>query len=176
MHRYFETQLDNENVFLVIRKHWIVIFGRVLFILLLLAIGIAIRLGAFKLFPNLDVYPWVNIANIAFILYLAILWVGLFLALIFYYLHLQIITSIRLVDVNQSGLFKRNVVELQLENVEDVTSETFGPLETILNYGDVIVQTSGAEMRNFTFESVSHPERVKKLILDLYEKRLQKIK
>ena len=74
----------------------------------------------------------------------------------------------RMVDVDQAGIFRRKVTEIQIENVEEVTSRSHGVLATIFNFGDVTVQTSSAEV-DFVFENVAHPEEVKKIILDIYE-------
>ena len=104
-----------------------------------------------------------------FIFYFGLLLGGL-LIIVFYYLSVQIITEMRMVDVDQAGLFGRRVTEIQIENVEEVTSKATGILATVFNFGNVTVQTSGAEI-GFVFENVAHPETVKKLILDLYEQR-----
>jgi len=82
---------------------------------------------------------------------------------------MQIITNVRIVDVNQVSLLHREVSELNISNVQDVSSEITGVLGTMLTYGDVLVQTAGVQQK-FVFEKVAHPESIKKLLLDLYEK------
>jgi uncharacterized membrane protein YdbT with pleckstrin-like domain len=87
---------------------------------------------------------------------------------VLYYLNMQIITNIRLVDIEQVSLFARTVSELNIHNVQDVTSESHGIFATLFGFGDVYVQTAGAQQR-FVFETIGHPEEIKKLLLDLYE-------
>jgi len=50
--------------------------------------------------------------------------------------------------------------------VEDVTSNVTGATRVIFNYGHVFVQTS-AEKREFDFEDVANPSKVRDLIADL---------
>jgi hypothetical protein len=94
---------------------------------------------------------------------------SLFLIFVFYYLNIQIITSIRVVDVTQEGLFDHVVSELHIDKIEDATSQVTGILGTIFNYGSVFVQTAGTTER-FEFHNVPNPAAIEKIILDLYEK------
>jgi len=87
-----------------------------------------------------------------------------------YYLNIQIVTNLRIVDIDQTGLFNRRISELHIDKIEDVTSEEKGPFATIFQYGNVYVQTAGTVER-FVFERVPNPERIEKIILDLYENR-----
>ncbi len=86
-----------------------------------------------------------------------------------YYLNIQIITSLRIVDIDQVGLFSHTIAELHIDKIEDVTSETKGVLGTMFDYGNVFVQTAGTKER-FQLDNIPHPGQVEKIILDLYEK------
>jgi len=92
----------------------------------------------------------------------------LFLFFVFYYLNIQIITNIRIVDITQVGLFSHTLSELHIDKIEDATSQSNGILGTLFNYGDVFIQTAGAIDR-FEFRNVPNPSAIEKLVLDLYE-------
>jgi hypothetical protein len=62
----------------------------------------------------------------------------------------------------------REVSELNIETIEDVTSQNVGVFGNILNYGTVFIQTAGAAQR-FEFHNVPHPGEIASLILQLYE-------
>jgi hypothetical protein len=94
---------------------------------------------------------------------------SLFLIITIYYLNIQIITNLRVVDVSQEGLFSHTISELHIDKIEDATSQTNGVLGTIFNYGDVFVQTAGTVER-FDFHNVPDPAAIEKIVLDLYEK------
>lgn len=170
MHKLFDSQLENEKVYLVIREHPVLLALRLALVAFLAAIGIAAHIAAHIFLPEILGETALNmVILIVYIYYLGLLMGGL-LVIVFYYLSLQVITEMRMVDVDQHGLFGRKVTEIQIENVEEVTSHTTGILATIFSFGNVLVQTSGS-VAEFEFNHVAHPEHVKKLILDLYEQR-----
>ncbi len=174
MHKLFESQLDNERVYLVLREHPILLFSKLGFICFLALMGIAGYFGYTYLGSSLWGDTFTKFLQYLFSLYYLGLTLGALLVFIFYYLSLQIITDIRMVDVDQHALFGRKVTEIQIENIEEVTSHTTGFIATVFNYGNVLVQTSGS-LAEFEFNHVAHPEHVKKLILDLYEQRRHQI-
>lgn len=170
MHKLFESQLDNEKIYLILREHPILISFRLFFILFLVGLGIVGQVFLPRLLPFELTDTAAGVTTLLFSIYYLGLLLGALLVIVFYYLSLQIITDMRMVDVDQHGLFGRKVTEIQIENVEEVTSHATGFLATIFTFGNVLVQTSGS-VAEFEFNHVAHPEQVKKLILDLYEQR-----
>lgn len=85
-----------------------------------------------------------------------------------YWLDVFILTERRILDIDQKGLFSRTVSELRLYRTQDVTAEVKGMLHTILDYGNLYIQTAG-EIERFHFEDIPHPNHVAKLILELSE-------
>jgi hypothetical protein len=84
-----------------------------------------------------------------------------------------IVTNERIVNIEQLGLFSRDVSELELENVQDMTVEVLGIIPTFLNYGNLYVQTA-AEKERFVFRHVPNPYAIKDLVMNLqksYEKK-----
>ncbi len=168
MHKLFESQLDDEKIYLVIREHPILLWFRIALIVFLFIIGIAAQILVPRIIPDFFSELALGVISLLFYVYYLGLLLGSLLVFVFYYLSLQIVTDHRMVDVDQSGLFRRKVTEIQIENVEEVTSSAHGLLATIFNFGNVLVQTSSAQ-NEFQFENVARPEQVKKLILDIYE-------
>ena len=112
--------------------------------------------------------PFSKYINILVKIFVTFITMGIFVTWSMYYLNTDIITSIRIVDISQDGLFQHTVSELRLMNIEDVTGETKGILGNIFAFGNVYVQTAGKEER-FTFQNVPHPDKVEQLIQDLCE-------
>lgn len=100
--------------------------------------------------------------------YLLFIWLFFFFSFIDYYLDVWIITSERIIDIEQRGFFSRVISEQKLFRVQDVTSEIHGALPTIFSYGDVHIQTAGAKER-FRFRQVPDPDRVRDMIIRLAE-------
>jgi membrane protein YdbS with pleckstrin-like domain len=98
-----------------------------------------------------------------------------------YYLSMQMVTSDRLVDIDQRGLFNRELNELAMDNVEDVTYKQVGPVSALFNFGTVSVQTaaevatkenkSQALTGGFVFENVPSPAEIHAIITQLYHSK-----
>ncbi|HDQ88580.1 MAG TPA: PH domain-containing protein [candidate division WWE3 bacterium] len=87
-----------------------------------------------------------------------------------WYFNVYIVSSKKIVDIDFHGLLYKNISEAPIKNVEDVTSNVSGLMGTIFNYGYVYIQTS-AEKREFEFEDVDNPAKVRDLIADFVERR-----
>lgn len=80
-----------------------------------------------------------------------------------------IMTDKNLTQVLQRGLFSRQVSELSMANVEDVTANVHGAFASMLNYGDLMVETAG-EKDNFNFSFCPNPNYYGKIVLDQRQK------
>ena len=85
-----------------------------------------------------------------------------------YWLDMWIVTTERVIDIEQLGLFNRTTSELHLAAIQDVSAEIKGVTATFLDYGDVYVQTAGS-VTHFHFQAIPHPERVRETILRLVD-------
>jgi hypothetical protein len=93
-----------------------------------------------------------------------ILFVGVYM-----YLHnLLIFTNTHLVKVEQISLFQRQVSQLSFLRVEDVTGRKIGLLQTLFDYGEIEIQTAGAENK-FVFKNVPSPEVLADQALEIHE-------
>ena len=92
-------------------------------------------------------------------------WIYFFLIWFDVWFDTWIITDDRIINIEQSGLFSREVSELKLARVQDVSVEVHGFFQTFLNYGDVHIQSAGEEER-FQFRSVPDPYGVKNIIMN----------
>ena len=167
--RLFPSQLDTETIFLVVREHWVRLALKIV-IWLILAIALVLFEKAgptyTPVFFSEQAAPITNIFTQVYTLFLIL---ALFIIWIIHYLNIQVITSLRVVDISQDGLFSHIISELHIDKIEDVTSEVNGILGTIFDYGMVYVQTAGTTER-FEFNNVPHPAQIEKIVLGLYEK------
>lgn len=172
MEKYFASQQTDEEVILVVRKHWIVLFlpfliGTAVYLLSLLMV-FALPSYVPSLFTGFAYNITVPIISLIFLyntLFLYIKW-------LMHYLHVGIITNEHLVDIGQKNLFARKISQLGLENIQDVSASQMGMLQTFYNYGDVTIQTAG-EMPNFTLEKAPNPYDLEQKIMELKEEFLK---
>jgi hypothetical protein len=156
-----------ETVKIFLRRHWIDLVRIVLFsglmLLVPVVVGVVLQLADISL---LDHPIWGPALVLLFSSYLFIVFMITITELTDYWLDVWIVTTERVINTEQLGLFNRLVSEVHLEQIQDITSETRGFLETFLTYGDVYVQTA-AERERFRFKNVNNPDDVKIAISEL---------
>jgi len=164
---YFEIKKD-EKILRIIHRHWFDIFVQYIPLLGLLLL----MLGSFFAAPFMFTNVTAAGSELFFFfqsLILLILWLYGFLIWVDYYLDVWIVTSQRVINIEQRGLFARHVSELKFTQLQDVSTEVEGFIPTLLNYGDIHAQTAAEETR-FTFRHVPNPYRIKATLMELQQK------
>lgn len=162
---HFDGQKKGERIMLVSHRHWFNICIQFVLVLAILVLFIVAYASVPVLFPEVKTI-YAGVFNFFASLFLMLVWVFAFTIWIDYYLDVWIITDKRIVNVEQRGLFNRQVSELEHIRVQDVTTDVEGFFPTFLNYGNVFIQTA-AEKERFTFRSVPNPYAIKDLIMKL---------
>lgn len=108
-------------------------------------------------------------------LWLLITWVSLFYFWTDYYLDILIISNKRIIDIEQQGMFYREISSFPLENIQDITIDIPGIVATFLDFGNVKLQTA-SEKSNFIIPNAAHPEIVKQTIQDAHDKALETLR
>lgn len=165
----FPGQHDNEQVVLFLRRHWFVFFTHLLSVIGCI-IGLIFVFVFLNLFSeNLSQSEYFNLLLFGESLGTLFVWNLFFILWLDYYLDAWIVTNERIININQKGFFNRDISELKLTKIQDVTSEIIGVIPTILGYGNIYVQTA-AEVERFTFYQIPNPNEVKNIIVELQQK------
>ena len=95
-----------------------------------------------------------------------------------HFLSMYIITTHRAVDIDQMGLFVREVNSLSMDNIENVSYKKTTVWENLFDFGSVIIETAGSDKglattNGFVFEHVSNPSSVSMLISGLRENNIK---
>lgn len=156
-----------EVVKIFLRRHWIDLLKIFLFSGVMLLVPVAIFVLSNVVDAHLFAHPfWGPLGALMLFGYLLIIYCITLTEVTDYWLDVWIVTTERIINAEQHGLFNRLVSEVHLEQIQDITSETKGFLETFLTYGDVYVQTAG-EKERFRFKNVDNPDDVKITISEL---------
>jgi hypothetical protein len=159
--------MPDEQIVKVLRKHFFLLFKKVIFFLVLIILPYFLYRILLLQYPGLlsgqVSYPVILIAGSTFYLFV---WLFFFFTFIDYYLDVWIVTTRRIIDVRQNGFFSRTISELEIEKVQDTTSEIKGFFPTILKYGNLYVQSAG-EVERFVFQQVPDPDNVRDVIIKL---------
>lgn len=159
----FEGKRETEEVEMFLYSHWLILVLK------------AIYYGLLALLPLVPViffareiinYELVSLSFILLTAYYMILWAGICYETMIYLLDTWIVTDERIIDILQKGFFVRNVAELDLSRVQDISVKTSGIIQTIFDFGDVDIQSAGA-INKFRFRQVAHPQMVKDRIMKL---------
>lgn len=160
---HFEGEEDGEKVVLLIRRHPFFILLRLFFFFILVLIPIAIISTFSSFIYSHHIFNFFLFASSVWYLFI---WSGIFYALTMYTLDVWIVTNHRIIDSTQHGFFDRRVSELHLTRIQDISVQTQGVIQTVLHFGDLQVQTAGAEEK-FKFSQIPNPVKVKDEIMRL---------
>lgn len=153
----FQTQDPEEEILVILRAHFLTnIPWLVIAILLFLAPTVL------RSFPLLDSFP-VRFQMMFVVVWYLILLMYVFERFLSWFFNMTIITDERIVDVDFLNLTTKKVADADLDKIQDVSFTNSGAIGTIFNFGDVLVQTA-AEVTEFVFENVPHPEDVAKIL------------
>lgn len=163
----FIQQKSYEHIVSKLRRHPVTYIPTLLFFGILLLIPLALYLMLKSIFPEILEMPTVSILGILFfsIYYLSIA-LFFYTSFITFYLDLLIITNDRLIDINQDNLFSRRISEMDLHQIEDVTSEVRGFFPSLFNYGTLTIQNASAVVK-FIVPNVKNPSKLREMILTL---------
>ena len=157
----FEGKLPDEHVYIVVRKHWFVLLQKFLLIFLFAVVPFLVNTSLIDTFVGSEMAMFVWFLTILFYLYL---WYAAFFQIMLYLMDIWIITDHRIIDSEQYWLFSRSVAELNLKNIQDISVEINGLFPTILNFGNLEIQTAGTSNK-FFLSGVANPIEVKNIIM-----------
>lgn len=127
----------------MVRRHWFVLAKPLVFFAIALVLPTVVLSLAPSLFPALSSPDYEPALNFFLTLYFMGLFLFLFIFWVNYYLDVWIVTTQRLIDIEQKGLFSREIAEMRLSRIENVTVEVSGFIQTMLGFGDIKVETAG---------------------------------
>lgn len=163
----FELEPD-EHVVIEARKHWLLFLSELLpfAILAVLPFALPKLLVLVPFFiPYASYFEYQSIVMRAVLgVWLLIVWTLAWVAFTRYFLNAWILTNHRIVTIKQRRFFSREVSSLFLNRVQDVTTNVVGILSSLLNIGDIQVQTAGEDVV-FVMRDIPHPERLCDVIL-----------
>jgi membrane protein YdbS with pleckstrin-like domain len=162
---FFAEQEPDENIELFLRQHGITNLGWIIsaiFAILVAPFLVWIDQGLVDFIPDVPI----NIAIGAFIIYYLLVTVFVLEKFLFWYFNIYIVTNRHIVDVNFTSLLSRDITEVDLVNIESVSSRVAGILGPLFNFGDVEVETA-AKTQAVNFSKVPQPDKVADRIEDL---------
>ena len=76
-----------------------------------------------------------------------------------------IITSERVIYLEQKGFLIRKIIETSLDKIQDVSSDTKGLMKTALDFGNLMIRTAGvSEGTEIIVKNIAHPYEIQQEI------------
>ncbi len=147
MQKAFEGQRTGEEVLYIFRRHFSTTRRGFLFMLFMIAFG-AVPFAIWKQDAQMT-FVWIIFGLIGVL--------GYAYAVLLWYFSFYMITTERLRQTRQKGLFKKTVVDLDLEKIQSISFGVPGMFGAMLDYGTILVQTGAGDL---VMSMVSHPETV----------------
>jgi hypothetical protein len=163
----------NERIYHIVRKHWFILFRDTVGSVFLFAVPFAVYI----IFPTdgiiLTPETTFNLPALSdsLLLLLSSGWTLLWWTRVVaiwtdYYLDTWVITNSRIIDIEQKGFFSRQISSFRVDRIQDVTVDTHGIIATLLHFGNIQVQTAGAEQK-FVINGIPNPDILKDEITTL---------
>lgn len=140
-------------------------------------VGLAVALGlVWFLIPTLlegDVQQRAqHLVSLFAVIALAVTAFFLLIATYIYRKNQWVVTDDSIQQFQQVGVFKRQISELSMANIEDISAEQNGLLATAFGFGTLKVETAG-ERSNFHFQYCPKPNKYAQIILNARERFIE---
>ena len=161
----------DEKVILLQRKHWFIFVAQIFGLALSALIPLVVVPASSWLMPEL--YDFFGTARSFAVLVFAssawfmLLWLLLAITFTNHYLDVLVITTKRMIDIDQQNLFARDIATIPCQNIQDIKIEVKGLIATFFNYGDIHIQTAGSHKETL-IKGIKDPEHVKDKIMSIY--------
>lgn len=157
--KYFDDQLDDEEVLYVFRKHPIVMRKGLVF-------------GMFG--PLLGVLPATFRPELGFGWFVGGLIAGCVLGVLFFFpswmnWHFTafVVTNQRFIQITQKGFFHRSVNDIGLNHIQSTNYAISGVEQTLFGFGTITLQTY---MGDIVLHDIHHPARTQRRMQDIMRK------
>lgn len=153
---------EREVVLQVCRKHWIFLWPRSIFMALVAIVPVIVVAWLLSWAGWFDGLAR-TIFFVAALVWLAWWAVRIFLNWYRWQNDIWVVTNQRIIDSLKPHPFSHRLSSADLINIQDMTVDRHGPLQTMLNFGDVICDTASGG-RDFAIVGVPDPQSVQLLV------------
>ena len=163
-----------EEILLTQRRHWLPVTLELASFAVLGILPALLISGSFSLSysQRLVLAGYIPSALFIYASWLMLLWIGAAIAWTNHHLDVLFVTNKRILDVDQLGLFSRDLAEIRIENVQDVHVEIKGFIPSMFNYGNLAIQSAG-EQNEFKVINFHDPHGIREAIAKAHEASLR---
>lgn len=153
----FTGQGPNEDVLVVMQRHPMVLFKA----------GLIVSVGLILVVASFAIFGASSYSSLIATIYIILALIYGFASWHVWQKSHYIVTNNRVISMLQKSLFHRVISEVPIKLIKNVSYETSGLFQTILDYGAVKVLTSGKDEPDVSFLDISHPYGVQQRITEV---------
>ncbi len=160
---------DSEKIWIVLHRHWIVFVFKIFYILFLIVSSWIILLmkdGIIQIFGGALFWWCMSLYWILFLTFIFLSWIN-------DELDLFIITSERVIGIDQVSALSRKVTECGIDRVQEVNAETSGILQTIFWYWHVHIHTASEHSDMIVYYAPNPIENARKINSFIHQYRVR---
>ena len=150
----FDGQREGEELLFIFRRH-ILAMRKGFYLLLIPLVITAIPMLIWQ--QNINLY-WLPVGGLILGLVL------FFYHFILWYFTIYIVTDQRLRQVTQRGLFGKDVIELRLSKIQNISYNVPGFTGEIFGFGTIVIQTFVGDL---VIQKVEHPDKIYNKLQDV---------
>jgi len=157
----FEGQNKNETVILLLRAHPITQIPWIIS---------AVALFIVPTFISFLLKDFFQVRQLIFLIgfWYAFLYSYILINILNYLFNVGIITNERIIDVDYFNILYKEVNMTVHSQIQDVTTKTGGFIRSMFRFGNIFIQTAGAEI-NIEFLDIPQPTKAARIIHDLMQ-------
>lgn len=161
---FFTRKSPNEEVILLIRRHW---FSNLPWVLVGIVGAFLPILTLFITFP-ISVLPFLTptLVQVLIAIYYVFLFGYVLTEFVTWFYNLGVVTTERIIDIDYDNLTYKSISAADLVDIEEVHAVQKGFFQTIFNYGDINIQTESTKS-NIEFYLIPRPVQINDMILDM---------
>ena len=152
---------DEQQIFIA-QKHWFILVAELVPLSFIYIVLIAGLFGFIPKYTNSYFSDSRGLTLFMATFLTFIFWLFAWILWLDYHLDAWVITTKRIIDLNQKSIFMRDVTEIWLDKVQDVTLKVDGIIPSLLGFGTVRVQTA-SETKGFSLHGVANPYKVQEI-------------
>jgi len=165
---------EGQKIIVFTRRHWVSELGTIVLVLFLLILPVIILVAIAFVNPAIFSGIALNFIVIATSIYYFVMTTYAYVAWVSYYYDVFIVTDNEIIDINQEGIFDRQITEVSIIRIQDVSARSKGFLQTFFSYGDVVAESAGEKTQTYVIDSVPNPVELANKILDLHNIQITK--
>ncbi len=160
----FDNQRKDEEVVLMSRRHpWVLAKSGLIAVIVILIVASSFMIFGASL-----------ITSIALVVSLVFIALYGFIRWFVFANDIYILTNQRIINIDQSGFFSRRVSEAELANILNVSYEVQGPVKSLLNFGDISIDTSGSDRNFLVLKNIENPHFIQEKIVSEQRKNQER--